>query len=396
MGRDGSGVRAISESSIEITFTYKGVRCREPIKLKPTPANLKRAANHRAAILDAIEKGSFDYAVTFPDSPRRFKFTERRGDVTRVATYLDDWLIRTEPRLKASTATDYRKTVNILVAQFGKLTLSELTRPAIRDWCMELDASNKRIGNLLSVLRQALSEAVTDGVLEKSPLYEWTFARKRATADDSEHGVIDVFTAEEQSAILAALDGQGRNLIQFAFWTGMRTSELVALEWRDVDWRRGVVMVRRAQTQAATQAKRREGTKTAAGTREIKLLPPAMSALVAQKPFTLLAGDRVFHNPRTDEPWTGDGPIRKTLWAPAIARAKVRYRYPYQTRHTFASMMLTAGESPMWVAVTMGHRDWAMIRRTYGRFVPDAIPDAGEKAVQMFATNPPDAQESTN
>src|SRR5690606_30536264 len=78
-------------------------------------------------------------------------------------------------------------------------------------------------------------------------------------------------------------------------------------------------------------------------------------------------------------------PIRKTLWTPALKRAKVRYRRPYQTRHTYASMMLSAGEHPMWVAQQMGHSDWGMIRRIYGRWMPDAAPDAGGRAVAMFA-----------
>ncbi|WP_422768438.1 Arm DNA-binding domain-containing protein, partial [Pseudomonas aeruginosa] len=48
MGRDGRGVRAVSDSSIEITFMYRGVRCRERISLKPTATNLKRAEQHKA------------------------------------------------------------------------------------------------------------------------------------------------------------------------------------------------------------------------------------------------------------------------------------------------------------------------------------------------------------
>jgi integrase len=64
--------------------------------------------------------------------------------------------------------------------------------------------------------------------------------------------------------------------------------------------------------------------------------------------------------------------------------AGVRYRRPYQTRHTYASMMLTAGESPMWVAQQMGHRDWGMIRRIYGRWISDAQPDAGLRAEALF------------
>jgi Arm DNA-binding domain len=80
MGRSRSGVRAISGSSIEITFAYRGVRCRERVRLKPTPANLKRAARHRAAVLDAIERNTFDYATTFPDSARRLLFLDRPGE----------------------------------------------------------------------------------------------------------------------------------------------------------------------------------------------------------------------------------------------------------------------------------------------------------------------------
>ena len=62
--RKRTGVRATSETSIQIDFVYKTRRCRERLKLKPTPPNLKRAEQHRAAILDAIERGTFDYATS--------------------------------------------------------------------------------------------------------------------------------------------------------------------------------------------------------------------------------------------------------------------------------------------------------------------------------------------
>nr|WP_274597446.1 hypothetical protein [Achromobacter xylosoxidans] len=68
-----------------------------------------------------------------------------------------------------------------------------------------------------------------------------------------------------------------------------------------------------------------------------------------------------------------------------MKRAKVGYRRPYQMRHTFASMMLSAGEHPMWVAQQMGHKDWAMIIRVYGKWMPTADPDAGSRAESKFA-----------
>jgi integrase len=85
---------------------------------------------------------------------------------------------------------------------------------------------------------------------------------------------------DEQAVILAHLAGQGRNLIQFALWTGSRTSELVALDWGDVNFIRGVVVVSRAMTQQSAIA---EVPKTDAGNREVKLLAAALEALDARK-----------------------------------------------------------------------------------------------------------------
>ncbi|EFP64291.1 Uncharacterised protein [Ralstonia pickettii] len=49
--------------------------------------------------------------------------------------------------------------------------------------------------------------------------------------------------------------------------------------------------------------------------------------------------------------------------------------------------MLSAGEHPMWVAKQMGHADWTMIARVYGRWMPSADAEAGSRAVEKFAGN---------
>ena len=118
--------------------------------------------------------------------------------------------------------------------------------------------------------------------------------------------------------------------------------------------------------------------------REVKLLGPAMDALTNQKALTFLEGGRVFFNDRTNSPWETDAQIRRTAWEYAIKKSGVRYRSPYQTRHTYASMMLSAGESPMWVARQMGHRDWGLIRTRYGRWIPQADEGAGSRAEALF------------
>jgi len=48
-------------------------------------------------------------------------------------------------------------------------------------------------------------------------------------------------------------------------------------------------------------------------------------------------------------------------------------------------MMLSSGENPLWVAQQMEHSDTKMSFRHYGKWIPDAIPEAGSKAVRLFA-----------
>ena len=56
---------------------------------------------------------------------------------------------------------------------------------------------------------------------------------------------------------------------------------------------------------------------------------------------------------------------------PAVAKkkAKVRYRSPYQCRHTYASMMLSSGENILWVSQQMGHKDSSATLKKYARFI---------------------------
>lgn len=381
MGRNGGGVRAASASSIEITFQYQGVRCRERVQLKPTAANLKKAELHKAAIEHAIDTGSFDYAATFPQSKKAAQFTHNTGTMT-IAVFLVEWLERKRRQLKSSTAEHYRQLITgQLIPLFGTLPLAELSRKHVRDALATRTVSNKTLTNLQSCLRSALNDAVDDEFLEINLLAGWNYRNRETLKEDDD---IDPFTTDEQAAILAALSPDRRPQIQFSFWTGLRPSELIALEWGDIDWVVGEIRIVRAKTRAAVSP---ESPKTASGRRTIKLLGPAREALLKQKALTFLGGGVIFRHPVSGQPWAHSDEIRKLLWTPATKKAGVRYRRQYQTRHTYASMMLSAGEHPMWVAQQMGHKDWAMIARIYGRWMPSADAGAGARAEQLFAGN---------
>ena len=59
------------------------------------------------------------------------------------------------------------------------------------------------------------------------------------------------------------------------------------------------------------------------------------------------------------------------MWARVIKKSGIRYRRMYECHHTFASWALAAGETPEWVARTLGHVDTSMVYKTYGRYIPN-------------------------
>ncbi len=390
MGRkQRTGVRAVSASSIEISFVYQGKRCRERIKLKPTPANLKRAERHREAILDAIERGTFDYATTFPNSKQARLLSREPGTNITVEEFLSDWWRTEEKELKSSTRkVDQRILFNQIIPTFGSLALTELKWPLIRDWVKSHDWSRKTQNNKLSLLRRALNEAVEQELIHHHPMANKVIRRRKSRAHVAANSKskIDPFSQEERTALINAAHGQMKNLIQFGFWTGLRLSELFALNWGNIDWINKRIYVEGALTQDASEI---EATKTEAGERIVHLLPPAIAALKAQKEYTFLQGDEVFQNPHTRKRWTGDLALRARQWKTLCKRAGVRYRPPGQMRHTFASMTLMAGESPQWVAAQMGHTDWTFTARVYYRWIPNDAGNAGNKVVEKWGRQEP-------
>ena len=73
------------------------------------------------------------------------------------------------------------------------------------------------------------------------------------------------------------------------------------------------------------------------------------------------------------------------IWRRALTKSGVRYRRLYETRHTFASWALAAGESPEWVAKTLGHVDTTMIYRTYGCYIPHLTRKDGSAFERQYA-----------
>lgn len=63
--------------------------------------------------------------------------------------------------------------------------------------------------------------------------------------------------------------------------------------------------------------------------------------------------------------------LRRRVWVPALAKAGLKRRDLYNTRHTFATHALASGEDPGWVAKMLGHTTLTMLMTRYYRYVPN-------------------------
>ncbi|GAA4100497.1 Arm DNA-binding domain-containing protein [Zhongshania borealis] len=360
MARKYRGVSVRGEESIQIEFMFKGKRCRESLKISPTDANLRYANNRRIEILSKIERGSFDYPSEFPESKSAMAKASKNGCHILVKDAMNDWLVSCQKRHAYSTVRDYNSAVGFhLEPRFGHYTLDELNRQEIETWINGLDISAKRINNILIPLRQIMERAFHDELIDNNPMSRIKNLKVKTREPQP-------FTLREIDAILSQLEGSAKNAIQFGFWTGLRTSELLGLRWENVSLEEGTAVIKEALVHG-----RMKQPKTKSGERKITLHANALAAAKSQ--FAIRSGSAfVFHDPKSKEQWASDQPFRKRVWIPALKAANVKYRECYQMRHTFASQMLSENRNPVWLAHHMGHSDWGMIRNIYGRWINES------------------------
>jgi integrase len=197
-----------------------------------------------------------------------------------------------------------------LRAAFEATALRDLSPAAIRLWLTGLTVKLKTIRNILTPMRNIFDIAVNDGVLLFNPLDRIKLDKLVTAGRRDSDFEADPFDAKEIAAILNACNAEPeRNLLQFEFASGLRTSELIELRWKNIDFMKGIIQVRSARVER-TMVK---GTKTKAGRREVLMLPAAQTALVAQKKHSFLAGEHVFLNPRNGQPYADDSQIRNYI-----------------------------------------------------------------------------------
>jgi len=364
------------KETLYLSFTYRGVPCRESIGLERTDKNIKYCTGLLAEIDNRIKRQSFSFSEFFPDSKTRAAklFGRIRLNIS-VAQLMDEakWEDLT-PEL--TTASTYKKDSKWSREYLGHIPVTELTVKDIRDWIKTLShLKRKTISNRLTPLRVILAMAVDDEIIQINPCdavslgkqSKGLIAREQRESDE----VIDPFDFDEIDAILnaaAEYHEKAQNYFQAAFFTGLRHSELKGLQWSDIDFINGTVEVNRAEVSLGGKTFKKT-TKTLAGRRTVELVPKAIQALKRQQKLTRFSKGYVFTRfDDSDLPLTHNDHYWKP-WNTILQTADIRYRAPKQTRHTFASNLLTLGETPALIADQLGHVDVSMVYRVYGKYI---------------------------
>jgi len=302
------------------------------------------------------------------------------GEVTQ------EWVQIISKEIKTSTLRDYRYSMNrYVLPAFGNRPIGQINYLEIKKFVSTLTCSHKRKNNVLVPMRSVFKMAFLSEIIDKNPM-------DRIRNLKIEKPDIHPLSMEEVRKVLESVSSRYRNFFVVAFFTGMRFGEMSALKWRNVDFKLGVFKVRE------TRVLGEEGRpKTRKSSRDIKMLTPVIDAMRDQMKQTVgkTEAGYVFLN-QYGKP-VDPMPTNFHVWKPALKKAGLEPRPLYQTRHTFATLMLDGGEHPGWVQKMMGHETMQMIYEKYYSYIKSYERDEGSAFMErVYKTSVKEDQDDKN
>ncbi|WP_417655157.1 Arm DNA-binding domain-containing protein [Pseudoalteromonas atlantica] len=337
--------------------------------IPPTKANIKAAEQMLNAIRRDISLGQFDLAQYFPNDPSLKKDERLLGAVIQ-----EHFIKAKKGRVKGSTHNTYTIRAEWVIENYGHIDAANVTPKEameLREGIISQSPSAELASFRLWLIRFAVTRAVRALVLEEDrfgPMLDSVESKSKALTLEGLHKGIDsneVFTIEEAERIVKACTSESRKrLVTFLFWSGLRPGEAAALRREDICL--PYIIVKRTLTQYGEEQSPKSG-------RARKIYLPSSARLALEQELLTHDSDRAWVT-SMGKPYTSSRLFTTKHWKGILDKAGLAYLAPYTTRHSFASWMLKAGEPESTVAAHLGHTDTAMIRKVYGKFIPDAKP----------------------
>lgn len=373
--------------TLQFDFQYLKVRCREQTTLPDTKANRKKLKQVMDRIEAEIALGSFKYAKYFPQSPMVKKVEEleykMRPDYKETPLFKDfaeEWFAELTPTWRVATAEGYRRYLDKrLIPHFGEMEVSRISKAEILKYRSSVAKQSngklkaKTINKFIKCLNMIMTEA--------ADRYDFTPPHLNIKPLKEEKVHIEPFSIEEVNKILANVRADWRDYYLVRFFTGLRTGEIDGLKWENIDFDRREILVRETYS-----GNRWEYTKNDGSQREIEMSSMVFNCLSNRLEKMKADGNSselVFAN-NAGQPVHASNFLRR-IWTPLLNYLGIKYRKPYQTRHTAATLWLAAGENPNWIAKQMGHSNTNMLFSVYARYVPNLTRKDGSAMERLLA-----------
>lgn len=273
-------------------------------------------------------------------------------------------------RLRKRTRENYRSTLdNVLIPRFGKMRLGAVTVDHIAALIRDLERSGaapSTINGHMLPLQASFKFAMRRGLIGANPCDLLTRDDRPASREKVEAHVWsdDEITALIEGAEHLAKQPEARQdyapLIRTACFTGLRIGELLGLQWGDIDLSEGVLRVERQWARDGEYGP----PKTASSVRRVPLSAGMTKYLAALKLRSKFSSDTdPIFAARTGRPLSHRN-VTKRGFAPAAKLAELDVSI-HDTRHAFASRMISRGIQPVQLAAVMGHKNPRVTLDTY-------------------------------
>ena len=315
------------------------------------------------------------------------------GKVT-VAEYLERWLSEyAKPNLSPRGFERYAGIIRrYLILEMGNMQLTQLKPEHIQKHYAAMQRKGLSAGTVRyhhAVIHKALQTAVKWGLLSRN-------AADGVDAPRSRRNDMQIWDDFEVRYFLeAAKCSPYYALFHTALFTGMRRSELLALQWRDIHLHQ--IYVSRSLHHLKDGSYVFTQPKSVKSRRTIALSPSSVLTLMEHKEkqeavhtmlgIPLKQDDLLFSTPEGK-------PLRPNTitraWTTLATKAGVKPIRLHDARHTHASLMLKQGVHPKIVQERLGHASIQMTLDTYSHVTPglqEAAAEAFDRLVERHPEN---------
>jgi integrase len=248
-----------------------------------------------------------------------------------------------------------------ILPAFKDIPINEIKYQNVEKFINSLVCGPKRVNNILVPMRSVFKYSHKAGYVNENLMLK---------VDNLPVEIPDIFpfAHDEVLQIIDATEPFYRPYMKIRFYTGMRDGEINALQWSDymADMKpHPKFFINKAFVYG------KEGkTKTKKSKRYIDCIQFVQDALQEHMQNTGDKKSGYIFLAKTGRRMSPDH-FRNVVWTPALKKAGLEYRPPIQTRHTFATMMLSAGEDIGWIKNMLGHSSLQMIFTRYYAWIPD-------------------------